>query len=145
MDNDNEIKRCSKCSQYKTLDEFYKDKNHKDGLQYCCKICNQKHYKKYSQTISGHLRICWGNINRRCYDNQDKAYEQYGGRGIKNLFSSFFDFRDYITKDLDYDTYDKIAKLQIDRIDNDGNYEKGNIRFVTSKINNNNRRLQNIW
>ena len=29
--------------------------------------------------------------------------------------------------------------LQIDRIDNDGHYEKGNIRFVTCVENNNNR------
>jgi len=32
-------KRCSKCGEYKAVDNFYKDKSHKDGLSSRCKKC----------------------------------------------------------------------------------------------------------
>lgn len=73
----------------------------------------------------------------RCYNKKNKNYHQYGGRGITvceawlndpSLFVSWAENNGYK------------RGLQLDRIDNNGNYEPDNCRFVTSKINNRNRR-----
>ncbi len=99
------------------------------------KECQQRYYR----TIKGFLhRLFWG-VERRCTNSKAGNYARYGGRGIKLKFT-IGEFLDYITNDLGYDTYDKIKGLQIDRIDNNGHYEKGNIRFITAKENCNNRR-----
>ena len=75
-------------------------------------------------------------MKERCSNPKRKAYERYGGRGIKCLFNSPDEFINYVINELQIDP----RGLQIDRINNNGHYEPGNIRFVTSKINNNNRR-----
>lgn len=91
--------------------------------------------KEYRKTIQGHLGFVWRHMLRRCNNPKDLAYKYYGGRGIKVNFASFIDFRDYITNELQVDP----RGLTIDRIDNEGHYECGNIRFVTQAVNNRNR------
>ena len=73
------------------------------------------------------------NARCRCNKVDDIMYESYGGRGIMFLFNSFEEF------------YKELGPKpspfhQIDRINNDGNYEPGNVRWVTRKENCNNRR-----
>lgn len=153
-----------------TQEYFYRDKRAMDKLYSLCKICCgkivAKHNrtekgkitrkradkkrahsphrkaqclkiaKKYYSTISGHLSYVYSRSKRRCNNPTDKDYKNYGGRGIKSKFKSLNVFRDYVIKELQIDP----RGLQIDRIDNNGHYEPGNIRFVTSKVNNNNRR-----
>lgn len=96
--------------------------------------------KKYRQTTKGDLRTRYRHLDRRCNNPEDAGYKNYGGRGIKNLFKSFNKFFIYVTIDLKMNTYEKVKGLQIDRIENDGHYEVGNIQFVTAKANSNNRR-----
>lgn len=43
------MKKCSQCGIVKDEREFYKDRSRKDGLQSKCKICGNKHRKKYYQ------------------------------------------------------------------------------------------------
>ena len=43
-------KTCSKCGEVKPPKEFYKNKRHKDGLQYNCKMCQAEYGKKYRAT-----------------------------------------------------------------------------------------------
>ena len=68
----------------------------------------------------------WSEMKRRCYNYNYKGYHRYGGRGIKvckewiNNFPAFYDYMG--PRDKGYG---------IDRIDNDGNYEPGNVRWVT--------------
>lgn len=33
-------KHCNKCNTTKAVTEFYRDKNGKDGINYCCKSCS---------------------------------------------------------------------------------------------------------
>lgn len=73
------------------------------------------------------------NARLRCNNPKSKAYNNYGGRGIMFLFNSFEEFYKEIgPKPLSY--------YQLDRIDNNGHYEKGNVRWTTPKENRNNSR-----
>lgn len=79
----------------------------------------------------------WKSIRLRCYQVNNLSYSDYGGRGIKmcdewkNDYMSFHEWA--VNSGFD-------DSLQIDRIDNNGNYEPSNCRWVTSKQNCNNRR-----
>jgi len=78
-----------------------------------------------------------------------KSYTFYAGKWVKNLWSSFDEFK----KDM-YESYiDHVEKhgeknTTIDRIDNDWNYCKENCRWATSKIQSRNtsrNKIYNIW
>jgi hypothetical protein len=78
----------------------------------------------------------WVSMNQRCYYPKHKYFHRYGGRNIqvcaewRNDFKKFYDF-------CTQNGYQK--GLQIDRINNDGNYEPDNCRFVTRAENNQNK------
>lgn len=77
------------------------------------------------------------NMRKRCLDKNNKDYENYGGRGI-TIYEDWLNDK-YLFFKYCY-TVDYRQDLEIDRIDNNGNYEPGNIRFVTRTENRNNRR-----
>lgn len=76
-------------------------------------------------------------IKRRCYVESDKQYKDYGGRGIK-IFEDWLQDKKLFIKYCIENGFS--SELSIDRIDNNGNYEPGNIRFVDAFIQNNNTR-----
>jgi hypothetical protein len=91
-------------------------------------------YKTHGQTYSGHYHR-WKGMMWRCYDPKCPAYENYGGRGIK-VCERWHDINNFIA-----DLPPGFRKgLEIDRIDNDGHYEPGNIQWVTRQRNCENRR-----
>ncbi|KKK97114.1 hypothetical protein LCGC14_2656000 [marine sediment metagenome] len=140
-------KICSGCKIEKSVSGFYKNCSSKDGLQGWCKECLKKHQQSdigkavskrnkanYRNKVIGYLRYTFSRMLYRCINPNYRGYKYYGGRGIKVCFTSD-EFVDYVMNVLRVDP----RGLQIDRIDNNGNYEPGNIQFVTCKENNNNR------
>ncbi|KKL06398.1 hypothetical protein LCGC14_2596430 [marine sediment metagenome] len=149
------MKRCSKCKEVKPFSEFNKNRNNKDGLRFCCKECKMiidkkyrqthkkelrqyalQYQKQYFKTIQGHLCRVWHNMLNRCNNPKRSDYKYYGGQGIKVKFNTFTDFSSYVVNVLKSDP----RGLTIDRIDNNGDYEVDNIRFVTRAENNRNKR-----
>jgi hypothetical protein len=73
--------------------------------------------------------LIWIAIKQRCFNPKCKDYRLYGGRGIticeewKENFSKFLS-----------DVGPRPCKgLSIDRIENNGNYEPGNVRWATAR------------
>ena len=58
------MKICSRCKTEKSVSEFHKDKNKKDGLNNICKMCAIEKGKKYRQANPEKVR------------EQDKKYRQ---------------------------------------------------------------------
>ena len=75
-------------------------------------------------------------MKRRCCDEKHKSYAGYGARGIRvcEEWSEYINFHEWSIEN----GYKKGLKL--DRKNNDGNYEPDNCRFVTNKVNANNKR-----
>lgn len=99
--------------------------------------------KKHHTGIADYAKLSskWATMIRRCYDTRADGYHRYGGRGIE-VSDEFKDRRTYckyisnLPKNTD--------QTQIDRIDNNGNYERGNLRWASPTENTNNRNISNL-
>lgn len=141
-----------------TVVEYSKEKR----LWLCKCICNNYIYTRSYSLTSGHTKSCgcyhneiasknisnsnylrgthhkkntrlyriWSCMKQRCYNRNHHAFKNYGGRGIviceewKDNFQTFYDWA--INNGYN-------DKLTIDRINNNGNYEPSNCRWITLK------------
>ena len=74
------------------------------------------------------LYSIYRNMMTRCYNPRFKSYPRYGGRGIsvcEEWLSNFAKFKEWA----ETNGYDD--SLTLDRINNDGNYEPTNCRWIT--------------
>lgn len=69
----------------------------------------------------------------RCQNPNDQSYAKYGGRGIEFNFISFDEFLAEVGRR-------PSAEYSIDRIDNNGHYQPGNVRWATWSQQNRNQR-----
>lgn len=83
----------------------------------------------------------WNNMRTRCNKSYCDHFDRYGGRGIKvckewdNLNDGYKNFESWALSN----GYSE--NLTIDRIDNDGNYEPANCRWVSRKVQSRNKEI----
>ena len=104
--------------------------------------------------VSKHpLYHIWNGMVRRCRDTKNINYPFYGARGInvceewsirgewgtRQVPSGFLSFLSYVEENLG----ERPVGHSLDRIDNSGDYEPGNIRWANQSTQNFNRRVRN--
>lgn len=102
--------------------------------------CTRKESLSKRNTTHGqrntNLYNVWRNMRSRCYDPKTEYFARYGGRGIsvcdewRDRFEPFYEW----SKNNGW-----LIGKQIDRINNNGNYEPSNCRFVSASENCRNR------
>lgn len=96
-----------------------------------------------------YLYEVWKAIRQRCKNPKHKGYHNYGGRGITiceewdKSFQAFYDWA-YANGYSTDNQKDEKLKLTIDRIDNNGNYEPSNCRWVDRKTQSSNTRIAKL-
>lgn len=143
-----------------TVIEEY-DRNKRGYYRYLCKCdCGNEKIAIGSELQNGHIKSCgcykkdsiinrcakytkeekklygiWKGIRSRCNNKNSKPYQYYGGRGI-TICDEWNDYLIFYHWSMQ-NGYEK--GKQLDRINNDGNYEPSNCRWVTPLENNHNR------
>lgn len=89
-------------------------------------------------SLAGRLRNVWNHMISRCTNPNDKMFPRYGGRGISVC-------REWSGRSAEFVRW-ALANgyqpgLEIDRENNNGNYEPGNCRFVTHSENQRNKSI----
>jgi hypothetical protein len=87
-------------------------------------LSNRRHGKRHSQVYN-----VWCNMKARCSNPQHPAYHNYGGRGI-GFAPDWQSFENFL-RDVGEPPS---PKHTFDRINNDGNYEPGNVRWASRAI-----------
>lgn len=154
------LKRCGKCQRTMPVDAFGRNSSRYDGLQDRCRDCRSR-AKRTTATFTTYRRVrngkeqlvtrrvdghglskktplykVWVGMRRRCHEPQAQNYRWYGGRGIAVCALwrvDFLAFYDWAMAN----GYE--SGMELDRTDNDGDYEPENCRWVVKLANLKNR------
>ncbi len=108
--------------------DYYRLRRHRrgDNLDY-----SEQHGMTDSPEYSA-----WRNAKLRTSNPNHRGWANYGGRGIQMCYRWFISFVDFF-EDLGPRPS---KKYSLDRINNEGHYEPGNVRWATRSEQNRNRR-----
>lgn len=90
-----------------------------------------KEFKKKNTTF-----ISYYSAQQRCHNPKHKSYKNYGALGIKCLFKSY--------REIVAEIGERPVGKTLERIDREGNYEKGNICWATTTQQNRNKKTNTL-
>ena len=125
--------KCLECGK-----EFIVDLSNAKRVKqkYCSRQCSAKQTYKIEGGNENHpLYTRWLSMLQRCNNKNNKNYKNYGGRGIiyHKDFNDFVKYVNYVTSLPNYDK-NKLNVLSLDRVNNNGNYTYGNLRWTNRSI-----------
>ncbi len=105
-----------------------------------------KHSDSIRKSPQHYLYHIWMGMKGRCYEPKNKRYDRYGARGIQIYepwINDYTAFKEWVITNIG-DRPKSISNKRgdgysFDRINNDGNYEPGNLKWSTFKEQMNNR------
>ncbi len=103
----------------------------KSGNTQSCGCLNHEHGRVIHGLVRTRLYRIYHAMKQRCYNPNANRYDRYGERGIRicdEWLNSFSAFAEWAISNGYADG------LTIDRINNDGNYEPSNCRWVTQRV-----------
>lgn len=118
------MKKCSIC-------HIEKEKTSFSNKESRCKPCNSK--RVYARTKANPTYQSFRGARERCNNPKHKDYLTYGGRGIQFKFKSW--------QELVAEIGERPKDMSLDRINTNGNYEKGNVRWATKQTQSENMRV----
>lgn len=111
--------------------------HHLGGLTRSCGCKSKAAARKHGMSHTPEFRA-WEGAIQRCTNPRSENWKDYGGRGITVHPAWLADFQAFF----EYVGPRPSAKHSLDRIDVNGNYEPGNLRWATATQQANNRRLR---
>ena len=148
-------KKCTKCGEVKSLENFSKRKDLEDGYNTWCKKCDKESKDKYRSTELGFLKKKYDDIksrcrldNRKCYFTVDEfltAFEKH--KSIYGMKSAWGPGVDHLEQHLPITTIHEgngqigqrgaakgskriASNLSVDRLDSNMDYTLQNLLFI---------------
>ena len=129
-------------------------------VQVDCSLCGERgwrFYHKMSRRVPRGCEHCmnkfgdhcpewvWRRVQhqrQRCQCPQNNMYHRYGGRGIEFRFTTTYEAACWIVKHLGAP---ESKAMTLDRIDSEGHYEPGNLRWASAETQSRNRDCAWRW
>jgi hypothetical protein len=108
-------KTCNKCKKIKTIDQFYKDNNRPDKLNFCCKQCLKKYRFEHKEQLIKSQQKYYLKNKKRIIKRQ-RAYYKLNREQVKKWNRNF-----YIKNQIKYRKL--MVKRDKNRFNNDINYK----------------------
>lgn len=113
-------KKCSKCGETKSLNEFHVDKRYNDGVFCWCKLCTKGYQRISKAKMSLEEKTKWREYNRANYAKYNNRYRESKRRRNLELKHQVMEYYSNGKPICSLCGFSDIRALCIDHINNDG-------------------------